>query len=40
MKAKVKAGQEEVKATINFIWSELEGTIKNRVENALQSVDQ
>jgi BMFP domain-containing protein YqiC len=35
----ISASKEETKAAINSIHSELEETIKNRMENALASVD-
>jgi hypothetical protein len=40
IKATVRASQEIMEATINSIQSELEETIKNRVEDVLSSVDQ
>jgi hypothetical protein len=40
MKAKKDIQQKEIEATIHSIWSELEETIKHRVEDVLSCVNQ
>jgi gas vesicle protein len=40
MRAEIKVGQENMESAINSIWSKLQETIKNQVEEILSSVDQ
>jgi predicted S18 family serine protease len=40
MKATVRASQEKMKAVINTIWSQLEETVINRVEDVSSSLNQ